>query len=369
VVGAALLAQTVLNLHARPLGFDQGRLLSIGALWSSAPADPSQRIADVDFALDRLAAVPGVAAAAATSALPFAGQNSGNVFVIEGQRDAGGPPPDTDYRVVSSAYFDALGIPLQRGRVFEGTDRTAGIVVISQTAAARYWPGRDPIGSRLKLGASEWLTVAGVVADVRYGGLNDPDERVRPMMYLPYWQMPDTPVSFVARTTLAPPAIADAVRLALADARGWRVGRLESVTAMVREASASQRFSMSLVSAFAGCAVLLAAVGLYGLLALVVGRRTREFALRCAVGATPWDLLRTMTRFVLALAAVGIGLGVAISMSLSQAVRAVLYGISPNDLRTYALVAAGFAVLSLAASVVPIRRALRVDVLRAMQTE
>jgi putative ABC transport system permease protein len=141
------------------------------------------------------------------------------------------------------------------------------------------------------------------------------------------------------------------------------------MTAMVRDASAAQRFSMSLVAVFAACAVLLAAVGLYGLLALVVGRRTREFALRCAVGATPWDLLRTLTAFVLALAAVGISLGVVMSLSLSELLRAVLFGISPDDARTYVLVAAGFAVLALAASIVPIRRALRVDVVRAIQAE
>ena len=280
-------------------------------------AEPATRVAAVDSALARLATTPGVTVAAAGSALPFSGQNSGNGFEIEGRTEPGRPLPDADYRVVSPTYFAAIGVPMQRGRVFDDTDRGRGVVIVSQTAAARFWAGRDPVGTRLKLGSSDWLIVVGVVGDARYGALDDPEDRVRPMLYVPHWQVPDLSLTFVVRTALDPASLADPVRRTLADSRGLRLGRLETLTAMVRRASASQRVTTSLVSAFAGCAVVLAAVGLYGLLALVVGRRTRELAVRFALGATPWHVTRLIVGRTLTLAAAGIALGMAASISLS----------------------------------------------------
>ena len=198
VVGAALLVQTVRNLHERPLGFDSEPLLSLEAMRPQG-IDGQLALTQIQGALDQLAATPGVAVIAAASALPFSGQNSGNTFEIEGQTVAGGPLPDADYRVVSPGYFDALGVSMRRGRTFADTDRAHGVIVLSQTAAERFWPGRDPIGGRVKLGSSGWLTVVGIVGDVRYQALADPDESVRPMMYIRSWQRPDAPVTFIVR--------------------------------------------------------------------------------------------------------------------------------------------------------------------------
>ena len=368
VVGSALLVQTVSNLHSRPLGFDSHRLLSIATVWPQG-LQPAHAVARVDAAIDRIARTPGVAVAAAGSSLPFAGGNSGNTFEIEGQDEAGRPRPDTDFRVVSPTYFNALGVPVLRGRAFDNADRARGVVVISHTAATRFWPGRDAVGSRLKLGPSDWLTVVGIVGDARYGALDDPQDTVRSMMYIPHWQMPLSPLTFVVRANVAPASLGETLRQTLSEGQGFGVRRLETMTAIVRQASAPQRFSMGLVTTFACSALVLAVVGLYGLLALIVGRRAKEFGVRFALGARPSHVVRMMVRRTLALAVAGVALGLLASFSLSGALRSVLFGVSPNDSRTYAAVGVGFVLLALGVSAIPIRRALLIDPVRLMQAE
>ena len=351
-----------------PLGFDSEPLLSLAAAGPQR-IDGPRGLAQVQGVLDRLASTPGVAVVAAGSALPFSGQNSGNTFEIEGQPAAGGPLPDTDYRVVSPGYFDALGVDMQRGRTFEDTDRTRGVVVLSQTAAQRYWPARDPIGSRIKLGSSDWLTVVGVVDDVRYGALADLEDSVRPMMYVPHWQRPETPLTFVVRASIAPASLVDELRQRWPAGQGLRLGRVETMTALIRQASAAQRFSMSLVAVFAATAVVLAVVALYGLLALLVGRRTREIGVRLALGATSWDVARLIVHRTLALVLVAILIGMVASGAMSRIVQSVLFGVSATDLSTYAAVAAGFLLLAAAVSAIPIRRALKIDPVRIISVE
>ena len=368
VVGAALLVQTVRNLHERPLGFDSEPLLSLEAMRPQG-IDGQLALTQIQGALDQLAATPGVAVIAAASALPFSGQNSGNTFEIEGQTVAGGPLPDADYRVVSPGYFDALGVSMRRGRTFADTDRARGVIVLSQTAAERFWPGRDPIGSRVKLGSSDWLTVVGVVGDVRYLALADPDESVRPMMYLPYWQRPDAPLTFIVRSRIAPLSLVDDLRQRWPSGLGLRLGRVETMTALLRQASVAQRFSMSLVAVFAGTAVVLATVALYGLLALLVGRRTREIGVRLALGATRWDVARLILNRTLPLVVIGVVIGMVASGAFGRVLQSLLFGISATDPRTYAAVTMGFLLLGAVASAVPIRRALTIDPVRIINVE
>ena len=307
--------------------------------------------------------------APAVDGLPFSGSNSGNTFEIEGTHQAGRPLPDTDYRVVSPNYFAVLGIPLQRGRGFDDADRGRGVVVLSQTAAARFWPDGDPLESRVKLGSSGWLTVVGVVGDARYGALDAPDEAVRPMMYVPHWQMPDTPLTIAVRTEIQPSSLGDGMRRAVGGGDGLRVSRVEPLTAMVRAASATNRFSMSVVSAFAGVAITLALAGLYGLLALMVGRRTREIAVRFALGARTSDVVLSLLQRTVAFAVAGIAVGLTASLWLGAALRGVLFGIAPNDPRTYLGVALGFVVISVIVGGLAIRGVVRIDPIRALQTD
>lgn len=259
LVGAALLVQTVLILQRRNLGFDPDGLVVIDAIWPS-PAETGDLVARTEDALSRVAGLAGVRRAAAVSAPPFSGGNSGNTFQIEGQSVGGAPRPDADYRVVSPGYFETLGIALRGGRAFTDADGGArGAVIISETAARRFWPGGDAIGRRLKMGRSDWLTIVGIVGDARYLALDDPSEAVRPMLYLPHRQLPSTPMTLVLRSSVAPESLASSVRRTLTDEASIGVTRVETMQAILREASVSQRFTMNLVSAFAGTAVTLAA--------------------------------------------------------------------------------------------------------------
>ena len=366
VVGAALLVQTVLSLQRRSLGFEPANLLAATVAWTAA-GDTTDLPTRTEAAVARLLTLPGVVAAGAGSGLPFAGQNSGNAFWIEG-RDAG-EPPDTDYRVVSPSYFSTLRISIAQGRAFTEADRDRALVIVSDTAAKRFWPGVSPLGHRLKLGPSEWLTIVGVAGDVRYGGLDAPTDRLRPMMYVPHWQMPSVPLTIVVRARVPAEAVADAVRSALGGERGVAVGRLETMQTLLRQATASQRFAMAMLAIFAGAAVTLAAVGIYGVLALAIARRTKEIGVRFALGAGRWDVLRLIVGRTLLLVVTGIGLGLVAAISVREALHAMLFGVSVTDPVTYAGVTIGFLLLGLVASSLPSLRALRVDPVTAIRAE
>jgi ABC-type antimicrobial peptide transport system permease subunit len=189
------------------------------------------------------------------------------------------------------------------------------------------------------------------------------------MMYLPHWQVPETPLTLVVRANVAPASLAESLRRALSEAGEFRVRRVETMTEIVRLASASQRFSMGLVTVFAANAVVLAVVGLYGSLALFVGRRAKEIGVRFALGARPRDVAGMMVRRTLALVLTGVVLGLMASISASGVLRSVLFGVSPSDAVTYAAVAAGFVLLALVVGAIPMRRALRIDPVRLMRAE
>lgn len=369
VVGAALLVQTVLNLQRRNLGFDPDNLMAVEAIWPSS-GETGDLVERTDDALSRMAALAGVRRAAAVSVPPFSGGNSGNTFQIEGQSTDAASLPDADYRVVSPGYFDTLGIAVRDGRTFTDADGGArGTVIISETAARRFWPGGDAIGRRLKLGRSDWLTIVGIVGDARYLALDEPTEAVRPMLYVPHRQMPSTPMMLVLRSSVAPESLAASIRRTLTSEASLGITRLNTMHGMLREASVSQRFAMNLVTSFAVAAVTLAVVGLYGLLAFLIVRRTKEIGVRVALGAKHWDIVRTVAGRTLFLVGVGIAAGIAASFALSEAVRSSLFGVSPHDSVTYVSVAAGFLALSIAAGTLPTFRALRIDPVHVIRAE
>jgi predicted permease len=369
VVGAALLVQTVLNLQRRNVGFDPDGLVAVDVAWPS-PGETGDLVARTEDALSKVAALAGVGRVAAVSAPPFWGGNSGNTFEIEGRSAEGGTLPDADYRVVSAAYFETLGIPVRQGRAFTNADgATQGAVIISDTAARRFWPLEEALGRRLKIGRSDWLTIVGIVGDARYLALDDPSDTVRPMLYLPHRQMPSTAMTLVLRASVAPESLAGSVRRTLKSDAGTRVTRLETMNGLLREASASQRFTMNLVGAFAATAVTLAVIGLYGLLAFLIARRTREIGVRVALGATHWDVVRAVAGRTLGLVSLGIAGGLAASFALGGVVRSSLFGVSPHEPATYIGVAAGFMALSIAASALPTLRALRIDPVRVIRAE
>jgi ABC-type antimicrobial peptide transport system permease subunit len=204
---------------------------------------------------------------------------------------------------------------------------------------------------------------------VRYEALADPGESLRPMMYIPYWQRPNTPLTIVARTSLEPQSLVDDLRQRWSATAGLRLGRIETMTALLHQATVAQRFSMNLVAAFAGTSVILAVVSLYGLLALLVGRRTREIGVRLALGATRWDVTRLILSRTLPLVLTGVAFGILASCASSRLLQSFLFGVSATEPGTYAAVTVGFLVLGAVASAVPIRRALAVDPVRVINVE
>ncbi len=371
LVGAGLMIRSFARLQQRALGFDATALLIAQVAAPSNPGDQSDLTPVIDELVSSVATLPGVVAAAGGSSLPFAGPNAGNVFHIEGKAVPGEQAPDTDYRVVTPGYFRTLGISLVSGRSFtdgDGPDRPA--VVISLSAAQRYWPDGDAIGARVRLGDSPWMTIVGVASDVRYSGIDEPGDALRPMMYVPHRQMPGVALMLGLKTATSPEAMADTVRATLrAAAPSSVVTRIQTMTEILTLARGSHRFAMTLLSVFAWVAVILAAAGLYGLIAYVVSRRTKEIGVRVALGANAVDIVRVTAGRGLVLGAIGVVLGVLASLGLSQLLRRGLFEVSATDPATYMVVAGSFLILTAAASYVPARRALRINPVDALRAE
>jgi predicted permease len=372
LIGAGLMMRSFVRLQQRALGFDAGSLMT--AQLATPPERPSQAsdtTAATERILARLAELPGVSNVAGGSRLPFAGPNSGNVFEIEGVVHPSDERPDTDYRVVTADYFRTLAIPLIRGRVFTpGDGPAAPAVVISASTARRYWANRDPLGARVRLGDSPWMTVVGVVGDARYFAIDAPGDSVRPMMYVPHAQMPDVWLMFAIRTRTAPDALAETLRSTLSAAVPEApVVSIEPMSAILAQALGPQRFGTTLFAVFAWVAVFLAAAGVYGLIAYFVSCRTREIGVRVALGASTTDIVRMTAGRGIVLSAGGLVTGLAVARALSGLLSRVLFEVSPVDPATYAVVAIGFLALAAAASYVPARRALQIDPARTLNAE
>jgi putative ABC transport system permease protein len=282
--------------------------------------------------------------------------------------------------VVLPGYFDAMGVPILRGRDVADTDRLGvpGVVVVNEWLARRHWPGEDAIGKRIALDdprkASSWLTVIGVVKNaVRSDWAAAPEDEV----FLPYLQTqrylerPDTPYSYmtlVVRTDGDPSALAPSLRVVVASLNpGVPVSQVQTMEDVVAQSTASPRFYLLLLGAFATVAVLLAAVGIHGVMSYAVSRRTNEIGVRMALGATPGEVLRLVVGQGMVLALVGAAAGVVGALGLTRLMSGLLYGVRPWDPATFAAVCAFLGAVALAASYFPARQASRIDPLTALR--
>jgi len=327
---------------------------------------PAARTTFCDEVTTQVSGIVGVTAVSAVSMVPLSGANATRGFVVEGEPEpAPGATPSANYGVACAGHLGALGIRLIEGREFSSSDRanTPYVAILNEEAVRRYFPSGDPVGQRIKFGrfdsSSPWMTVVGVSADVRHLGLNRP---ISPYVFRPYTQAAWPWMNVVVRADGNPMPLAQPVRAALS-----RIGPEQPIqqavplTAMVERSVGYLRFPMLLFTAFAVMAMSLAALGIAGVAAQTVAQRTREFGIRRAVGATTPELYRLVIAGALAPVAVGLVIGIAGGIATTRLLRGLLYGIAPTDLRTFGAVAALLALVGVAASLVPARRAASLD--------
>jgi len=307
--------------------------------------------------------VPGVVAAGSAVTLPIGGDDFGTGFVVEGR-----PPlpaaqtPQAGYQIVMPGYFAAMGIPLRAGRDFRASDNREAppVVLVNETLAKRQWPGEDPIGRRVRFDdGGAWMTVIGVVADIRHLG---PAVPPRPELYQAVPQRSFPFMAFVVRTDRDAYAALPSIRRALGTLDpDMPLANVKTMDEHIAHALSRPKFLSGLIVAFGAVAVMLAVVGIYGMMAWLVSERRREFAIRMALGARGGTLIGLVLRKGLLLALIGIGGGLAGARATTGVLSGLLVDVRPTDPGVFALTAGTIALVALAACYIPARRALRVD--------
>jgi putative ABC transport system permease protein len=354
-----------------PQGYDPDGLLMMKlVLPERTYADNAARRRFVERAMETLRSVPGVEHAAAINNPPASGSNASRTITIDGHPAADPQnPPAVDSRVATDDYFTTLRIPIRRGRAFTGADRdgSAPVAIVSESMAAKYWPGEDPVGRRLRIGNGAWLTVVGICGDIIQDWF---DRRNYPTLYRPMAQAPSDGFGIAVRTTGDPAAMASAVRQALLTVDSSQpVFELMTMRTQLKERTIGLQYLAAIMTVFAGLALLLAVVGLYAVMAYMVTQRRHEIGVRMALGASPRDVARFTVGQAARLTGIGAAIGFALSLALGRLMQAGLLGIASNDGRVtvaFGLVLVGSA---LAASYLPARRAAAVDPLVALRTE
>ena len=377
LVGAGLLIRSYQRVSDVNPGFSPDRVLTFSIALPASTYNTTPVIARFvqDF-VARLGAHPGVDSSAAVFGLPLDENfSASSSFTKPGETDSG-DTPSVGMRVITPDYFKALRIPLRAGRIFEARDDASSpeVAIINEEAARRHWPGKDPIGQQLHLGVrlapgvrSGMKTIVGVVGNVRYFGLDlsSPAE-----VYLPHAQHPVDALSMVVRTETDPLAFAPTARADLAALdRELPIAGLRSMEQVVGRSIEERRFTMLLLASFATVAVLLAAIGVYGVLAYLVSQRTQEIGVRLAIGAAPEDVVRLFLREGVTLAASGLAAGLIGALAAGRALNALLFGVTSTDPVTYVAVAGALGLAALAASYAPARRAARVDPMTALRAD
>jgi putative ABC transport system permease protein len=372
LTGAGLLIKSFARLQGVDPGFEPRRLLTFNlSLPASRYHSDTAQIAFFDQVIPAVSAVPGVRGVGATSVMPFGGGWSTAGFEIEGyQTPPKQPGPWGDIRTVSPSYFATLGIPLRRGRLLDEQDRSGSpeVAVIDDEFVRRYWPHDDPIGKRFTFGppagatdtsSREWVTVVGVVGHTKQEGL---DAENRLQLYLPYRQAGQPFLTFAVRTAGPPEQYVNPVRRAVQSVDPEQpLSNVRSMDELISRSVGQRRLSMMLLSLFSGLALVLASVGIYGLMSYSVAQRSRELGVRIALGADRLDVLRLVLRQGMSLALTGIVIGVGAAFALSRVIESQLFGVRATDPTTFVAVAALLGLTALAANLIPAWRATRVD--------
>ena len=371
--GAALLLRSFSELLSVDPGFRPNGLLTMQVELPGRIEGNEARVAYYDELFERLRAIPGVIAAGGTTRLPLGSTSVSTSIDVEGRPLPDAELPEVQFRRAVDDFFTAMGIPIRRGRVFTPSDGPDAprVCVINEAMAARLFPGEDPVGRRIRTGPNpsqnSWYTIIGVIGNLHHTSL---DEVPSPEMYIYHRQGPPVAPFIALRTSGDPAALAEVVRNDIRQFdRGLALYDLRTMTDLRSESVSQRRFILVLMGAFGLLALTLAAVGVYGVTALLVGERTREMGLRLALGAAPSSVLRLVVGQAAQMTLAGLGLGVLLAWLLSPLLASQLYGVRPADPITFAVVPVVLLVVSLAAAVVPARRAMRVDPMTALRID
>jgi putative ABC transport system permease protein len=370
-VGAGLMVRSLLLLRAVDPGF---RMTSVLALRVAPPearyATAAQRRAVLDEVIERVGAVPGVTAVGAVHLMPLGGSNWNPPLHVSASTTDSVALEEVDWRVATPAYFQAMGIPLLRGRTFTGADRddTPAVALVNATLARRVWPGEDVLGKRVRTafeGKEGWATVVGVVGDTKDQELASP---ARPQIYRPHAQFPLPSMAVMVRAAVTPEALVSPVRNVIrAIDRDIAVADLQPLPDIVAHSMAEPRLLTVLLSAFGLLALALGGVGIYGVISYTVAQRTQEIGVRLALGAEPAAVLRMVVWGALRLAAAGVAVGIILALAVTRVLAHRLYGVTVTDATTFFGVVAVLGGVAVVASYVPARRASRVDPVRALR--
>ena len=380
LIGAGLMTRSLWRLLAVAPGFRTERILtarlSLPPRYTNGYQYGTGRHTEISTfqraLLERVRAIPGVQSAAFTAYLPLSGVDNTWSFDVEGR------PPNppgvfnlTKYRPVSEGYFETLGIPIQRGRGFHQRDTEDGplVLIVNESMARAFWGERNPVGQRLRIGDGGWRSIVGVAGDVRHQALGTKPE---PELYVPYRQVPNVEArpTIVLRTAGEPAEVVEALRRAVAEVGpAVPVDQIETMKQLVSGSVSPSRFRTALLLAFALLALVVASIGLYGVMSYVVSRRVREFGIRMAVGASRGDVLGLVLRQAARLVGLGIVIGLMAAALLARLIAGLLYGVRPFDALTVAAGSALLALVALLASYLPARRAARADPMDSLRHE
>jgi putative ABC transport system permease protein len=369
LVASGLLVRTCLYLWNVDPGCQTRKILTMRINFTDeGRKDGRALLAYFRQVLERVSTLPGVESAGLVAALPTTGNFNNSTVSLEGRPDLQNNPVFVLSQPTSARYFQTMGIPLRQGRFFTEQDNETApsVTLISETMARRFWPSQNPVGRRVYLGGRHW-TILGVVGDVRQ---EDLVMDYRCAMYMPYPQYPTPSLSLAVRTAVNPLAMSLVVREAIysIDAR-HPVSEIRAMETVIGDGLLSLRLIMFLLSMMAGLALLLALLGVYGVLANVVGQRTKEIGVRMALGARKQDVLKMVLQQGMTPVLLGIGIGVILSLGITRILASQLYGVTPADPATFIGVSLALIAAAALACALPAGRAARVDPLVALKHE
>jgi putative ABC transport system permease protein len=375
LIASGLMIKSFMRLQNVNPGFNPENLITLEMqLPENKYADKLRQAAFQQQLVQGVAQVPGVQSVGTVDNLPFSGNESNFGFTLEGQPAlSAAERPRAFLRNVSPKYFESMEIPLRKGRTFADTDNgnMPGAAIINETAARRFWPNEEPLGKRFKRGRADsqnpWMTVVGLVAPVSHTSL---EVASQPEVYFPFQQNPGLNLTLVVRTRSDPRAFSGAVRREVAALdKDLPVSNIKFMDEIIGKSVAQPRVYALLLGIFATLALILATIGIYGVISYTVTQRTHEIGIRMALGAQPRDVLGLIIKQGMALALVGIFLGLLVSLALGRVLASQLYGVSSTDPVTFTAISLLLMFVALIACYIPALRATKVDPMIAVRYE